>query len=347
MRGYMKNSALLITSIFCSTVLPYSQDNVLDTFYPEIENYPHLWVRADIIGFLPHAKSIIATNQPTDLFTTADVTLKPDCHLDFKWDVGFRAVLGYLFSNNRWDMTINWTHFNTHAQQCKSTQGNIGLGMFPVWSLADDILAYDWISISKIRWNLKLNVIDLDFGRLFEWCNRFFLRPTVGLRAAVIDQHIKVRYGGGIFANGLNLPALDSTFGYDTIFMKNNFWGIGPRVGIEPQVNLGCGWRFFASAYGTFTAAVFDICQRETYLKTLRSFNRCCSHKARGMFDATAGILWKTFIRNNRYALTYAFTWEYHRFFKQIEFKGDKFGLVSCDRDLSLQGIGFSASFDF
>ncbi len=228
---------------------------VLDSFYPPIQQRNRLWISADLLYFLPHEKSIAMTNKDTDLFTTADVTEEPVVDPHFKWDFGCRVGLGYLFSDHQWDVALHWTHFNTHTTQHRSTHGNIGLGMFPIWSLSDDILPFDFVTKAKMRWNLNLNVLDLDFGRSFSWGKVFFLRPFAGLRAAWIYQHMHVEYGGGIFANGLNfnmlnLAALESTFGKDNIAMRNNFFGIGPQLGIEPQVNLGKGFRLYGSACG-------------------------------------------------------------------------------------------------
>lgn len=318
------------------------------TFYPDIDRCPHVWVDADVLYLRPQEKSIVLTNCETDLFTTTDVTLEPPLKADFAWNVGYRLGFGYLFPHHKWDVAVNWTQFNSHIKQYRTTNGDIGLGMFPIWSLADDILPFDWVATAQMRGKLKLKLIDLDFGRAFSWKEKYFLRFVMGLRGAIIDQNFVIDYGGGIFANGLNLAALGSTFGYDTICMKNDYWGIGPRLGIEPQLNLCGGLRLYAGAYGTFGYGSFSVHQQETYLQTVRSEFNCHPSGFRGILDANAGIMWKLFCgKKHRYALSFAVGWEYHRFFKQIAFKGDKFGLVSNDRDLALNGVAFSVRFDF
>lgn len=320
--------------------------SILDSFYPPIEECSHFWLNADLLCFKPKEKSAVLTNRKTDLFTTANVTRQPTIHPDFEWDFGYRIGFGFLFANHCWDAALNWMHFTADAEQCKSTQGNIQFGMFPIWSLADDILPYDWVSVANMHWKLKLNVVDLDFGRNLNACP-FFMRFLIGLRFAQINQHFKVRYGGGIFANGLDLPELDSTFGYDRISMENKFWGIGPRIGFEPELNLGCGFRFYAGAYGTMSIGSFDLDQKETYLKTVRF--KCCSnpHKVRWIIDAASGIMWRAFSCCQQYAFTLAFGWEYHMFFQQMELTSDTFCLVSDNRNLSLNGTALSARFDF
>jgi hypothetical protein len=321
--------------------------DVLNSYYPELINGSNVWLAADLLYFIPCEKSIVMTNKKTDLFTTADVTKKPVAHPHLEGNFGYRLGLGYIFSARKWDMAVNWTHFNTQAHQKRSSRNNIEFGMFPIWSLADDILRYDWVADAKMDWKLNLNLLDLDFGYAFCFREVFFLRPFAGLRSAWIHQYLDVRYSGGIFVNGLNLPALDSSCGPDKIDMKNNFWGIGPQVGIEPQVNLGRGWRLYGNACGTLEYGFFDIHQRETYLQTTR-YNR---HRHLGRFrwiiDAGAGVLWKTYCARDLFALTFKLGWEYHLFFDQNELKGDAFDLVSDNRNLVLNGAAFSARFDF
>lgn len=331
----MKNG--LSYCILCLTVLCHAQDEQASRF----------WINASLLAFLPQEKSVVLTNRPTDLFTTADVTLQPPLKPHFRWDVGSRVAWGYHFSDQKWDMSISWMRFGAHLKQQVTTHGDIGLGVFPIWSLADDILPFDWVSHANMQWKLKLNILDIEWGRTFWQCNQFVLRLPLGVRAACIHQHFNVGYGGGIFANGLNLAALDSTFGCDRINMKNNFWGIGPRLAVEPQLSLGKGFRLYATAAGTAACGIFHLAQKEVYLKTLRYQRNCCPVKIRWIVDATGGILWKRKFCDDQYALTCAFGWEYHLFLKQLELKGDRFGLVSCDRNLVLNGFAFTVNFDF
>lgn len=326
---------------------PPLQPKVTDTFYPVLRNGDRLWLDAALLYFLPHEKCIAMTNKFTDLFTTADVTDEPVVKPHFDWDFGYRVGLGYIFESRRWDMSLQWTHFNTGSHQTRSTDGDIEFGMFPIWSLADDILPYDWVAASKSHWRLNLNLLDLDFGRLYGFGKVFFLRPFAGVRSAWINQDLDIRYRGGIFYDGLDLLDLDSTFGPDYVDMKNNFYGIGPRLGIEPQLNLGGGLRIYASASGEGQYGFYNVHQKETYFKTVRYHKNRYPQEWVWMADAGAGLLWKTYFARQRCALTFQLGWEYHIFFDQVKLKGDKFGLVSGNRNLSLNGADFSMRFDF
>ncbi len=129
--------------------------------------------------------------------------------------------------------------------------------------------------------------------------------------------------------------------------MENNFFGIGPQIGLEPQVNLGKGWRLYGNVSGSLEYGFFDLHQRETYLESVRYDHHRRPQGFRWMFDAGAGVLWKTFITNQRFALTFKLGWEYHIFFDQLELKADEFDLVSHDRNLILNGAAFSVRYDF
>ncbi|MBS0615458.1 MAG: hypothetical protein JSR58_02770 [Verrucomicrobia bacterium] len=325
---------------------PPKKIDVLDSFYPELKNGDNMWINADLLYFLTSEKRIAMTNKKTDLFTTADVTEKPMVHPDFPWDLGFRLGFGYIFPQRDWDITANWTYFHTSFHQKRSTHGNVEFGMFPVWSLADDILPFDWVSEAKMDFDLHLNYVDIDGGRAFKW-GSFFLRPFAGIRVAWIKQEIDVAYKGGIFANGLNLPGLGSDCRADHVDMRNNFFGIGPQVGIEPQINLGKGWRLYGNACGSIEYGFFNVREHEVYLETLRYYRHKHPQRWRWMLDAGAGVLWKTFIAHRRFALTFKAGWEYHVFYDQVELKGDEFDLVSDDRNLILNGVALSTRFDF
>lgn len=323
---------------------------VTDTFYPELRNGDRVWLVADMLWFVPDEDALAFTNEKTDLFVSPVVTRKCVIEPEFDWDFGFRVGLGYIFSDRKWDMSLSWLHFATSSQQTIDTDLGIGcvqFGRFPIWSLSCDTLCFDFITQAKMHWKLKINLLDLTFGRLFEFGKTFFLRPFFGLRGAWIDQRDKVQYSGGVFVNGLTVSQLLSMCGDDHIFMKNNFWGVGPIVGIEPQLNLGRGLRVYAGVAGTGAVGQFNIHQKERYLDSVRFNHHDHPVKWRWILDADAGIMWETWLCSQRFALTFKFGWEYHLFFDQLELRGDKFGLVSDDRNLSLNGVAFSSRFDF
>lgn len=321
---------------------------VLDTYYPQVKNGDSLWISADAVFWIPSEDAIVLTNRKTDLFTVNNVTLQPTLHTKFNWDFGSRVGFGYLFKgpSENWDMALYWTYYPTHTSKKSNTRGDISEGMFPIWSLSSDIIPYDWVANAKMSWTLDLNILDLDFGRSysFRW---FHIRPYTGLRSVWIDQDFNVNYGGGIFANGPDLYAMSNNAGFDQIYMQNDYWGIGPILGVSPQFDLGKGFRIYANAGGSFTLGYFHLVQNEVYLMNTRFLRRTNPFGARWILDVAGGVSWETFIVSERYALTFNLGWEYHLFFHQFELQRDQFGLVPDDKNLELTGGIFSARFNF
>jgi hypothetical protein len=320
----------------------------LNTFYPGLQNSNHLWVSSDMLFWTPKEKTIVATNQKTNLFTTSDVTLKPPLDTRFRWDFGSRVGLGYLFRNDvdSWDTMLHWTYYTSHTAKRSDTENNISEGSFPVWSLSSDIIAYDWVAKAKLSWKMNLNLLDLDFGRAFSF-RWFHLRPFVGLRSAWIGQKIHAVYGGGIFVNGPDLYLMSNNAGYDEVRMKNNYWGVGPLAGISPQADLGKGLRLYANASGSFSYGYFHLKQEEIYLQHVRYYRNHFPAAGRWILDVAGGISWSTLQDSAHYALTFTLGWEYHLFFHQFSLAKDAFGIVPDHRSLQVMGGVFSTRFAF
>ncbi len=327
---------------------PHTQPfcTILDTYYPLLRCGLDLWIHADALFLRPSEDPIVLTNRKTNLFRVNNVSLEPALHTQFRWDFGSRIGFGHTFDDRLWDVVLDWTFYNSDTTKKSSTRGEISEGMFPIWSLSDDIIPYDWVAFAKMHWSLNLNLIDLEFGRAFHW-GCFFLRPYAGLRTFWIDQDFNVFYGGGIFANGPDLYAMTNNAGYDSIHMENDYWGLGPRLGISPQLNLGKGFRLYGNAAGSFEGGYYHLVQNEVYLMHTRFNLRSHPVRFRWILDAEGGLLWETFIVKEQFALTFKLGWQYFIFFDQFALQKDQFGLVPEDNDLSLNGGAFSARFDF
>ncbi len=319
---------------------------LINSYNPAVKNGADVWVGVDLLIWKPWEKALVATNKKSNVFTTDDFTKKHVIHPHFEWSVGYRLSTGYLFSSHLWDMEASWTHFSSHLSQHKSTDGSAVLGMFPIWSLSDDVIAGDYVFESTLKWKITLNMLDLTFGRYFNVRKHLEIKPFLGARSLWLKQHGQVIYEGGIFLINILQPGLSEN-GMDFIKMKNNYWGMGPRVGIAPRWIFGKGVSLNASAAISGLYGFFKTRQKETYLDTTR-FSR---HKTINRFcwvaDLLAGLQWKWPLSDEKYALTFKADWEYHLFFHQFVLKKDRFGLVPKNRDFSTQGVTLSARFDF
>lgn len=310
----------------------------------------NLWVNVDLLYWKPWEKSLVATNKTSPLFFAEDFTGKSVVHPEFKWSAGCRVGFGYFFASRLWDNSIEWTHYTSRLHQHISTNSNDltvtnPKGMFPIWSLSDDILAGDYVTSSNLHWKLALNLVDLEWGRHLR-CHRWDVRPFFGLRSGWIDQDIDIDYNGGIFFIAIIQEGV-SLNGTDTISMTNNYWGIGPRVGIDPQLILGQGFSLYADAAVSGLCGYFTLKQKENYLETERFHKSGHAVRFRWICDAAGGIEWKTFLDSDRFALAFKLGWEYHIFFHQMQLKTDEFHVVPHNKNLDVQGVILSGRFDF
>lgn len=314
--------------------------------YAECDVDQHFCAYRSLLYWQAHADSIVLTNKPSPVFFTDNFTKSHVIHPTFEWDFGYRLGFGYSFPCQDWDLNLDWTHYETSIHQHRSVSSANGLeGMFPIWALSDDIIAGDYITDARLHWKINLNLVDIELGNSFSFFNYCDLRPYIGLRAAFVRQHASIHYRGGIFLLSILGEGI-SLEGTDHIHMKNDFWGVGPRIGIEPEYALGNGFSLYGDAAISGLIGVFSVKQKETYLGAERFSRHHHLTRFRWIGDLSAGVAWNICLFE-RYLLGLQLGWEYHIFFDQLELKRDKFGLVSGDRDLSVQGLTLTGKFDF
>lgn len=310
------------------------------------------WITAELLYWKAYEKSFVLTNKTSPIFTTDDFTKTKVLHPNFDWDPGSRISLGFLSPDYCIDTSISWTHYHSSLNQKQLTDSNNltnidnQLGMFPIWSLSDDIMAGDYVSDAFLKGKLSLDLFDVEVGRAFMCLEFLQIRPYVGLRGAWIRQKADVRYVGGIFLIGIIEGGIPQN-GTDYIHLKNDFWGVGPRIGLSPVYCLGNGFSLYADAAISELFGTFDISQTETYLDSSRSSIHQHPTRFRCIGDLAAGIAWTTSLCQNAYSLSLKLGWEYHIFFNQLQLKQNQFHLVPSNRDLQVQGITIGANLEF
>jgi len=342
----MRKTCTILAGIVCSSLSAQEIPSLIHSYNPAVRNGYNVWVEAELLFWQPWEKALVATNEKSDVFTTDNFADASPVHPHFEWSLGYRVSSGYLFASDHWDVEASWAHFTSHISQQRSTQGDPFLGMFPIWSLADDTLAGDYVFASDLKWKLTINALDVQFGRYFNPISWLDLKPFFGVRSLWVKQHGSVVYQGGIFLIGVLQPGI-SLNGSDFIKMKNNYWGMGPRIGLAPRFILGKGFSLNAEGAVSGFAGFFNVEQKETYLDTVRFSRHKHLNRLRWMVDGAAGITWKLLLDHERYSFTFGANWEYQIFFHQFELKTDEFGVVPSNRNLSVQGATLSVRLDF
>jgi hypothetical protein len=141
--------------------------------------------------------------------------------LEAKWDPGFRIGFGWNTDFDRWDVFTDWTWYSAHSEETSTTTGLAGteMGYHSMWPVSVNNEEYQRVHAS---WHMWYNAIDLELGRAFYITKALSLRPHAGLRGGWINQKFKC---------GCDLPVGGTIYKAD-FHGKNDFWGVGPRIGI-------------------------------------------------------------------------------------------------------------------
>lgn len=327
-------------AIVCCNSLLSTHNNCCGGFQ-ECSNF---WFGLDLLYWVPNECALVVTNKKSSVLLTDDFTKQSVVHPSFEWDWGYRLSAGKQYPSCCFDLEASWTHYSSNVSQQSSVDSQVE-GSFPIRSLSDDIIAGDYIFDSKLSWRFKVNIIDLQLTRSFRVCDRFEIKPFLGLRNAWISQKGKVRYEGGIFLIGIITPGL-SKLGSDVIKMKNDYWGIGPRIGVSPKYTLTKCLSIYGDAALSGLLGCFNLYQKETYMDVERYSYDKDYFRIRPIGDLGIGLQWKTTFCSC-YAATFRLGWEYHILFDQFELEKDEFHLTPSNRNLSIQGATLSCQVGF
>lgn len=143
----------------------------------------------------------------------------------FDWSPGVQLGLSYDL-NNALDIEFDWTYFSTEAQS--SAAADINQNLFP--QFFNGFTTLTPFTSGKIKWQLAMNIFNLELGHQFNWKNSFTTRPFIGVKGGTIDQNINSnwQYQRELFSIfPINYAATEK--------LKNNFSGVGPSLGLDNQ----------------------------------------------------------------------------------------------------------------
>lgn len=213
---------------------------------------------------------------------------------------------------------------------------------------------------------MNLDLVDIEFGRKFYVSSCFVLRPEFGLRIARIHQNYRVESESTVTPATGPLEAFTSD-----IKTRSNFLSVGPRVGLDVELHLGCGLTVFGCAAGSIVFGKFDNHAREHFVdfttdvdpavgtfdyEANSSAHRC----SRTITDLAFGFKWDHCYEwcGRSHPVSLAFAWEHHAFYDLNNFNFASRGYNDTDAsviggdanrhgDLYTQGLTVSLSFGF
>ena len=152
--------------------------------------------------------------------------------LDFHFSPGFRVGVGAGLECD-WGSKLYYTRFYTE------TDDSVAGYVTPVFlgnRMATLLVpSSNYFDSGSIHTTIDYNVVDLDFGKTFRPVESLQLRPVLGLRGAWINQNFDTEFRYK-WSSILQRITSDE-------HIKNSFWGIGPKLGMENSLNLWSGER--------------------------------------------------------------------------------------------------------
>jgi hypothetical protein len=165
------------------------------------------------------------------------------------WKPGFRLGIGWNSDYDRWDLGADWTYYTNHASVTKVrndlTVGEPGYdGYYPMWPVANTNFQnlFAPYQVLEAGWHLWQNVFNLDLGRAYSITRHISFKPHWGASGAILKQKFH-----DLFSVPLNPRGTIETVSQSEFHGKNQWWGIGPRVGVEGSWHLGAGLSILAN----------------------------------------------------------------------------------------------------
>jgi hypothetical protein len=277
---------------------------------------------------------------------------------DFKWNWGWRVTLGHNLAHDSWESYITWTYFHTHAhshmrpqaEQLLSptfiSEGAGTTGLSPAAFNQGMI-----VDKAKTHWSLHYNGLNFETARAFFVSSWLALKPHGGLTTVWIHQRNTAEYLQ--YQIAMITPYVTDA----SVSMRNNFWGIGLRAGIESQWGIRCGWSLFGDASASILYGYFNLDHQESDILSSGDavdpiFDVSNNYQmGRLITDFIAGIRYD-YLFCERYHIGLQLGWEHHLFLGQNQFM--KFightspGIVLANQgDLYIQGLSAQLRVDF
>jgi hypothetical protein len=269
-------------------------------------------------------------------------------NLGFQYAPGFQLGVGYHLDRDDWDIYSQYTWFRGSSETSVNLDPSGSAQLIPMWLIPTS-------SVRKYlggreRWNLHFDLIDLQMSRDYYIGSLLTLRPFLGARSALFRQYLRAVY-------------LDESTGFSPhthiVSQKSHSWGVGPRVGVTCDWDLGRDFGLYGMAacdvlYTQYTKLSFQQ-QRFNSNNVLTQKYLISQHNLnylRPSLDLEIGFNWDTYFYQERYHVDFALGYEFQVFFGQNMFRNflddtTQGKSISPNGNLFVQGLNAKVQFDF
>jgi len=297
-----------------------------------VPSLTHVWLSGDLLCLQAKENRLDYANNAQGITPSANYTTSSVVQPHFAWNCGVKIDAG--FQPEDWFFFANWTHIVNTAKGVSSTNGSEGF--FPLWSLGSGITDTGYVTSAHFDWSLDTQIVDV--GSIISWGfgKRFILKAHGAIRTAFLDQRFNIQYGGGFFSEGT-----------DTVTMKNNFFGVGPAIGLSPNIMLGRGFNILGDIAGSALLGSFFLKQKEKYLRETLFYETNTMTRVRYSLDAKAAINWQTEFLYKSLVFSIQTGWEWHKYYDQNQLQQNSFDFFNDKRSLILRGGFISLTLGF
>lgn len=284
--------------------------------------------------------------------------------MDFDFKPGFKVGIGMNTDWDNWEVyaEYTWLHltnsrsFSVSDGTAIPTSGEVNIAPWVPTANGFPSSSLDVASISgtsmKGRWQLKLDVVDLELARCYYVGQRLTFRTHYGLRGAFIRQHYNATLST-VNSLGGEFPAPVTSFN------QSHNWGVGARGGVDTHWMFCSGFYLFGNAaasllytqfgddddvkvnYTQNTTTAFGV--SETGTVNIESGRRMLGPE----FDMALGFGWADYIDcGNKWYLDLSAGYEFTTFFNQNAFR-NFYSVNVSDTNLYFHGLTVTVRLDF
>ncbi|MBX7065630.1 MAG: hypothetical protein K1X28_00225 [Parachlamydiales bacterium] len=173
-------------------------------------------------------------------------------YINFSWNPGFRVEACWETDYDAWNLSANYTWMHNEARgHCgKVTNPEIGFTLlndiqgvhypYPLFEINDTTHVTDTFNLgagsASAKWEMRYNMFNLQLTKAYLVSQKLALSPFIGAQGGWINRKLETI---------LSLEPFHPTQ-QDTIAVTN-FWGVGPRFGLNSDWKVGCGFEFFGN----------------------------------------------------------------------------------------------------
>lgn len=277
--------------------------------------------------------------------------------LDFKWNWGFRVGIGANVDHDMWDTNFYYTWFFTNNSNSIGNESSVvidQIGFSNVNALSAGVI----LNSGSTKWDIHFSMFDWELGRWHYVSKSLALRPHVGIKGGWINQDIHSSFN----APGSSQLAPSGMTSHEKF--ENNYWGVGPSVGVNTLWVLGSAGKRMDhrfSLFGDFGGALmyghFEVENKQTATTAIETvsvnFSGLDRNLATVMLQGIMGLSWDTAFNQGKSHFMMKLGYELQYWFRQNQLIWTAPGAPSTSvshrfsDDLALQGLTAEIRFDF